>query len=274
MGAIFERFMRRQTAAPLAVPATTTSRVLVCGASGSIGAAIAVAFAAAGSRVYLHAHRHGDRVRRLADGLNQAQGSTVAASGSADLREPDAARHLVAAAAQALGGLDVLAIAIGSARDAPLPLVTADDLDAAMRDNLLPVVHACEAFRDAWLAAPRASKALGRIVVVSSVTGQVGQPMRVAYGAAKGAVISWTKSLAREVAPLGITANIVAPQVIDGGIADLMKARVRAVLLANTPLGRACSAEDVAQGVTWLASPGAAFVTGTVLGISGGLVTW
>jgi NAD(P)-dependent dehydrogenase (short-subunit alcohol dehydrogenase family) len=270
-------FFRRKPAVPQLVGTglhaagdAPGARVLVCGASGAIGAAVATAFAAAGARVFLHAHRNGERVAALARELHRARPDLPPPHcASADLRDAAAAQALLREACVAMGGIDVVVTAIGGAKDAPLPLVDARDIAASIDDNLLPVINVCDAYR-ALPPGPRG----GRIVNVASVTGLVGQPMRVAYGAAKGAVISYTKSVARELAASGITANCVAPQVIDGGLAKLMNARVRAVLLANTPIGRACTPQDVAHGVTYLASPAASFVTGTVLTISGGLVTW
>jgi 3-oxoacyl-[acyl-carrier protein] reductase len=253
----------RKTGAP-------APRVLVCGASGAIGTAVAEIFFAEGAQVFLHAYRNADRISKLARTLEQSRPEQGAVStGTADLRDAHATRVLINAAFEALGGIDVVVTAIGGAKDAPLPLVDSRDITACIDDNLSPVINVCEAYR----SLPRSAQS-GRIVNVSSVTGLVGQPMRVAYGAAKGAVISYTKSLARELAAEGITANCVAPQVVEGGLADLMKARVRAVLLANTPVGRICTPGDVAHGVSYLASPAASFVTGTVLTISGGLVTW
>jgi 3-oxoacyl-[acyl-carrier protein] reductase len=168
-----------------------------------------------------------------------------------------------------MGGIDVLVTAVGGAEDAPLLMVCSEDIHACIDDNLRTVINVCEAYRDV----PRNGQA-GRIVNISSVTGLVGQPMRVSYGAAKGAVISYTKSLARELASQNITANVVAPQVIEGGLANLMKMHVREVLLANTPVGRACTPADVAHAVAYLGSPAASFVTGTVLTVAGGMVTW
>jgi NAD(P)-dependent dehydrogenase (short-subunit alcohol dehydrogenase family) len=274
VGVLTDWLARRSAPPPrTGTPEAGGSRVLVCGASGALGAAVASAFVASGSRVFLHGHRNLARAAQLAATLQGEQAAPLRARhGGADLRDAAQARALVERAHAELGGLDVVITAVGSAKDAPLPLVDAADIEGSLRDNLLPVIHVCEAFRE--LAAASGTTRGGRIVNVSSVTGMVGQPMRVAYGAAKGAVVSYTKSLAREVAQQGMTANVVAPQVIEGGLADLMKARVRSILLANTPVGRTCLPEDVAHAVSYLASPAASFVTGTVLTVSGGLVTW
>jgi NAD(P)-dependent dehydrogenase (short-subunit alcohol dehydrogenase family) len=189
--------------------------------------------------------------------------------GCADLCDETATFGLVQDAWNRMDGIDVLVTSVGIAKDGPLLLLNAADISECMQRNLRPVINACEA-----MCALAQGRSVGRIINVSSITGLVGQPMRVAYGAAKGAVISYTKSLARKVAAHGITANVIAPQVVEGGVADLMKARVRDTLLANTPVGRACTANDIAHGVAYLASPAASFVTGTVLNVTGGLVTW
>lgn len=271
MAGLITRLTRRRAPRPPAGPSLADApRVLVCGASGRIGAAVAEAFANNGARLHLHYHSNRSAAERLARRLATGAGAEhMPQPDAADLRDATAARELLERAAARLGGVDVLITCIGQARDNPLPMVAAADLAQCLEDNLRPVVNACEAFR-----AQRAGRPGGRIVNVSSITGLVGQPMRVAYGAAKGAVISYTKSLAREVAPEGMTANCVAPQVIDGGLADLMKLRVREILLDNTPVGRACTPADVAHAVTYLAAPGAGFVTGTALPVTGGLVTW
>ncbi|MDB5800171.1 MAG: 3-oxoacyl-[acyl-carrier-protein] reductase [Rhodocyclales bacterium] len=243
-------------------------RVLVLGASGAIGYAIAETFARQGASLALHANRNtkvqGKLIERCAElgaiGLCGVQG---------DLADPERTRQIVNEAATTLGGLDVLVIAVGHADDQPLLMTEPGAMEAALQSNLAPVVNACEAFR-----ALRAGWMGGAVVVVSSITGRVGQPMRMAYGASKAAVEGYVRSFAREVAASGLTANCVAPQVIEGGLADLMKARVRSLLLANTPLARACEADDVAGAALYLASEGARYVTGTSLNVTGGLVTW
>lgn len=276
MGAISSWFVnalntRRETArAPSSDPSSQVVRVLVCGASGAIGGAVAKMFAAQGAQLFLHYHHNEGKVEKLARSITQTYPQlTVPQLGRADLRDEVAARVLVGDAWNRMGGIDVLVTSLGGAKDGPLLMVDAADVVECMEQNLRPVINVCEAFR-VFCSAKRG----GRIINISSITGLVGQPMRVAYGAAKGAVISYTKSLAREVAADGVTANVVAPQVIEGGLADLMKSRVRDILLSNTPMGRACTPEDVAHGVSYLASPSASFVTGTVSTVTGGLVTW
>ena len=163
----------------------------------------------------------------------------------------------------------MLVIACGIARDGPITFLSGGDLEKAIADNLDPVVHLCEAF-----CAKRRDVPGGRIVIVSSITGLSGQPMRTLYGAAKGAVIGYAKSLARKVASNGMTVNCIAPQVVKGGLADHMKARMQGMIQAITPLQRLCEPDEVAAAALFLASPGASYVTGSSLNITGGLITW
>lgn len=264
----WSRFTR--PAAPLAVSNRNGRRVLVAGASGAIGGAIAEAFAADGARLALHGRRRADALATLAARLTAADGTAPAVL-CADCASADGAQALFTAAEAALGGVpDVLVIAIGSARDDALPMLGDADAAAVIADNLAPVVHLCETMR----AARTRVGGGGRIVIVSSITGLVGQPMRTLYGAAKGAVIAYAKSLARETAASGLTVNCLAPQVLDGGLASLMRAHVRQTLLGATPAARACTPQDLVDAARFLAAPGAGYVTGTVVNVTGGLVTW
>lgn len=256
-------------AAPLAASGSDGRRVLVAGASGAIGSALAEAFAADGARLALHGRR-ADALAGLAARLTTADGTAPAVL-CADCASTDGAQALFTAAEAALGGApEVLVIAIGSARDDALPMLGDADAAAVIADNLAPVVHLCEAMR----AARARAGGGGRIVIVSSITGLVGQPMRTLYGAAKGAVIAYAKSLARETAASGLTVNCLAPQVLDGGLASLMRAHVRQTLLGATPAARACTPQDLVDAARFLAAPGAGYVTGTVVNVTGGLVTW
>lgn len=261
-------FKQTHSAPPGSPDSAAVPRVLVLGASGAIGQALAEAFAQQGAALALHAHRNVQAQGKLIEQCAKL-GAAQLCSVQGDLADAVRAQQIVGEAARALGGLDVLVIAVGHADDQALLMMAPGAMHAALLSNLAPVVNACEAFR-----ALRADLQGGAVVVISSITGRVGQPMRLAYGAAKAAVEGYIRSFAREVAASGMTANCIAPQVIEGGLADLMKARVRALLVSNTPLARPCEPQDVAGAALYLASEGARYVTGTSLNITGGLVTW
>jgi 3-oxoacyl-[acyl-carrier protein] reductase len=250
-------------------PSLDGRRVLVAGASGNIGAAVAEGLAGAGAWVCLHYHRSSDAVEALAERVNHPGEPPRAfpVQGALDTRA--AAERVFARACDFLGGVDVLVNCVGMSRDDSLLMLTEQDVDTVLRGNLAPVVYLCEAMR-------RQGDEIGqgRIINFSSITGLVGQPMRSLYGAAKGAIIGYTKGLAREVAPLGWTANCIAPQVVEGGLAERIKPAVHAVIMANTPLRRPCTPDDLVGAALLLASPASAYITGTVVNVTGGLVTW
>ena len=112
----------------------------------------------------------------------------------------------------------------------------------------------------------------GRIITVSSMWGQVGGACEVAYSAAKGAVIAFTKALAKEVAPSGILVNCVAPGVIDTEMLSMAPPEARAMLEEETPIGRLGQPSDIAEAVFYLASPASSFLTGQVIAPNGGLI--
>jgi NAD(P)-dependent dehydrogenase (short-subunit alcohol dehydrogenase family) len=240
-------------------------RVLVTGSSRGIGRAIARAFAEQGDRVAVHYVRSEDRARAVVDEL-PGDGHVVV---QADLADAEAVRRMVDSAAEQLGGLDVL-VNNAAIFHAHPPLTTSwEDWQAAwdltLRTNLLGPAHAV------FVAIPHLIEAGGGAIVnVSSRGAFRGEPDTPAYGASKAGLNSFGQSLALVLAPHGITVGTVAPgfvqtemarEVLDGPGGDAVR--------AQSPYGRVAKPEEVASAVLWLASPGAAFSTGTIIDVNG-----
>lgn len=237
--------------------------VLCTGAAGGIGRAVAGAFAAAGARVLAV-----DRDQALADEVAKSLPGPGHAALGADLADMAAAEALPAIASGQLGSLDVLVHLAAVLRRQPLSEVTEADWHAQMDIGLKASFFLARASADRM----RASGNGGRVIMFASQswwTGGYGGSM--VYSSAKGGVVSLVRGLAREYGPAGITVNAVAPGAIDtpmlrAGLND----RVLAEILAATPLGRLGRPEDVSGVAVFLASAHAAFISGSVLNVSGG----
>ena len=239
--------------------------VLVTGASRGIGAAVAGVFAAAGDRVAVHY------------GSSRAAADEVAASLSgdghvvvgADLGDPEAVRAMVAAAAEGLGGLDVLVNNAGVFTPHPITETTYVQWQRAWHDTL--AVNLLGAANATWCAVPHMIEAGGgRIVNVSSRGAFRGEPRSPAYGASKAAIIAFGQSLARALGPHRIAVTTVAPGWTDTDMAaDTLAGPRGDEIRAESPLGRVAAAEDVARAVLYLASPEAEMASGTVIDVNG-----
>ena len=235
---------------------------LVTGASGAIGRACAVALAGQGARVVVAYGSDEQGAAETADQVKAAGAEAVLAQ--ADLVQPGAAKELLAAAGD--GGVDILVNNAGLTRDGLLLRMRDQDFDDVLAVNL---VAAFRCTREALRGMLR--RRWGRVVSISSVVGLVGNPGQANYAASKAGLIGLTMSVAREVAQRGVTANVVAPGYIPSKLTDAMSEEAKQATLSNIPAGRLGTPEEVAAAVRFLASEEAAYVTGQVLAVDGGL---
>jgi 3-oxoacyl-[acyl-carrier protein] reductase len=180
----------------------------------------------------------------------------------ADVSDPDAARELVEDA----GKVDILVNNAGVTRDGLIARMSDADWHEVIGTNLNGVFHTCRAAARGMMR-----RRSGSIVNISSVVGVHGNPGQTNYAASKAGIIGFTKALARELGTRGVRANVVAPGYVDTRLTQAISEDMRSLMLANTPLGRFGSPEDVAAAVRFLCSDEASFITGDVLLVDGGL---
>jgi 3-oxoacyl-[acyl-carrier protein] reductase len=238
----------------------TGKAALVTGASGGIGAAIGRTLHAAGAKVALSGTRI-EPLQALADELGA--GAYVL---RCDLADPAQVEALPKAATEAMGALDVLVNNAGITRDTLAMRMSDDDWQAVLDVNLTAAFRLCRGAMRGMMKAR-----WGRIVNIGSVVGATGNPGQANYVAAKAGLVGLSKALAAEVASRGITVNCVAPGFIATAMTDRLTEEQRARILGSVPAGRMGTPEEVAAAVLYLASPEAAYVTGAVLHVNGGL---
>jgi 3-oxoacyl-[acyl-carrier protein] reductase len=235
---------------------------LVTGATRGIGKAIALALARAGATVIGTATTD-DGAASIATYLNEAGRGHGIRMDVTDAVATDAA---LAKIEKDIGAITILVNNAGITRDNLLLRMKDDEWDAIMATNLKPAFRLAKAVLRGMMKARQ-----GRIIQIGSVVGSSGNPGQANYAAAKSALIGFTKSLAQEVGSRNITVNCVAPGFIDTDMTRALADAQRAALLDRIPLGRLGSPEDVADAVSFLASPRAAYITGATLHVNGGM---
>ncbi|WP_457630799.1 3-oxoacyl-[acyl-carrier-protein] reductase [Oceanithermus sp.] len=240
-------------------------RALITGSSRGIGKAVALELAARGYAVAVHYAGNEAAARETAAAAGEL-GSPLVTVHRADLSQATAAGELVAAASQALGGLDVLVNNAGVTRDGLLIRMKDADWDEVIATNLSAV------FRLTREAIKLMMKARwGRVINVSSIAGLMGNAGQANYAAAKAGLVGFTKSVAKEYAARGITVNAVAPGFIESDMTAALPDKVRQEYLKAIPAGRFGRPEEVAKLVAFLASDEAAYINGQTIVIDGGL---
>lgn len=237
---------------------------LITGAGRGIGRAIALRFAAEGadivcvSRTAANVEKIAEEVRGLgrrgwAHAVDMADGAAVNAAAEKILTET--------------GRIDILVNNAGVTRDGLLMRMSEEDWDVVLNTNLRGAFLLTKA-----LTRQFAKQRSGRIINVASISGLIGNAGQCNYAASKAALIGFTKSLARELASRGVTVNALAPGFIETDMTSVLGQPLRDELLKKVPLNRFGQPEDIAHAALFLAGPGAAYVTGQVLTVDGGLV--
>jgi 3-oxoacyl-[acyl-carrier protein] reductase len=228
---------------------------LVTGASRGIGRAIAASLADAGASVVLSYRSGVDEAEALAQEIG-------ARAVQADVADPESAAALVGEA----GDIDVLVNNAGLTRDGLLVRMSDDDWNTVIDTNLASIFYTCRAAVRGMM-----KKRAGAIVNISSIVGIHGNWGQTNYAASKAGIIGFTKALARELGSRNVRANVVVPGYVKTRLTDVLPEDATKAMLDNTPLGRLGDPEDVAGAVRFLCSEEAAFITGAVLLVDGGL---
>lgn len=239
--------------------------VLVTGASRGIGRAIALELGKRGATVVVNFRSSEAEANEVLEQIKASGGDGMVYQ--ADVSDADAVDAMIKTITKEYGKLDVLVNNAGVTRDNVIMMLKPEDFDVVVNTNL----------RSAWLCCKAASRQMmrkrsGRIINITSVVGIAGNGGQTNYAASKAGMIGLTKSLAKEIATRGVTVNAVAPGFIGTDMTAELDEAMKETAISHIPLGRMGAPEDVAKAVAFLASDDAAYITGQVLVVDGGMV--
>lgn len=236
--------------------------VLITGASGGIGQAVALKLAGQGYNLYLHYNKNEESVKRLMDKLQSFHGEYMAIQ--ADLSARDGYQQI----SSQIFSLDAIVHCSGNSHYGLFVDLELEEVEALMRIHVMnPIMLTKE------LLPKLISKKSGSIIVITSIWGQTGASCEVAYSAAKGAQISFVKALSKEMALSGVRVNAIAPGVIETPMMERFSSEDIEVLTDEIPMGRIGLPQEIADGVSFLMSKESSYITGQILSINGGWYT-
>jgi len=237
---------------------------VVTGGSRGIGRGIALELAKRGATLVINYNNSADAANEVVEQIKAGGGQAIAVQ--ADVSTEDGANNLIKAAIDTYGKIDILVNNAGTTRDNVIMMMKPEDFDTVIQTNL----------RSTWLCSKAAVRSMmrkryGRIVNITSISGIAGNAGQTNYSASKAGIIGLTKALAREVASRGITVNAVAPGFVLTDLTKDLPEEITNQLNSNIPLGRWGEIQDVAYSTAFLASDEAAYITGHVLVVDGGM---
>jgi len=235
---------------------------LVTGAGQGIGRAIALKLVAEGATLVIN--DISPSAEKVAGDIKAGGGHAIAIL--ADVSSADDVSKMIEQIISQYGRIDILVNNAGITRDSLAMRMSEEDWDKVLTINLKSVFLCTRAVVKNML-----KQRSGRIISIASIIGLIGNPGQTNYASAKAGIIGFTKSIAKEVASRGITANAVAPGFIDTEMTKSLSDSQRQEYIKNIPLGRLGTPEDIAEAVAFLASPGAGYISGQVLTVDGGM---
>lgn len=239
--------------------------VLVTGGSRGIGRAAAIRLGTEGARVAVNYVARRDKAEEVVHDIAAAGGTAVAVQG--DVSSPEDVQRMVAETRSAFGPIDMLVHSAGLSIVEPADKVTWETWRQVMSVNLDGTFHVIDALKDEMIA-----RKFGRIVLLSSIAALRERKNQVHYSAAKAGVIAMARCLAEAWAEHNIRINTICPGLIDTDMAKLLSPEVTKYVIANTPIGRLGTAEEIAAAIRFLLSDESSFITGQALVVSGGRV--
>ncbi len=237
---------------------------IVTGASRGIGRAVALRLAAQGASVIAAARA--EHARSTAEEIAAAGGRAEAMT--LDVTDAAAVEAAVRGTTERHGRIDILVNNAGITRDQLMLRLKRDDWDAVIETNLTSAYTLTQA-----VLKPMIRQRAGRIICISSVVGQTGNPGQANYAASKAGLIGFAKAVALEVASRNVTVNVVAPGMIETDMTRELAEKARETLVSRIPVGRLGTPDEIASAVCFLASDEASYITGQVLGVNGGMYT-